>query len=504
MTSEAKAMGKREGRKSLGTHARQGVIWLSGSRAVEHILSFFISAILARLLTPADYGLLGMATVILSFLGRFADLGTGTAIIQQRDLNDEKLSSIFWLNALLGATSGGLLFLAAPLIARFYREPTVQPVIAVLAATVPLQALAIVPDYLLRRRLQFDRWVARGLSAVLAGGALGLAIAAVGGGVWALVAQQLGQASVGLVALWIAVDWHPRLVFRAGDIREISGFTSGVVGFNFLNYLARNVDNLLIGRFLGSDPLGLYTLAYRLMRYPVQTLSGVASQALFPVFSRMQDDQNRLSSAYIRTARYILSLSIPITVGMALTAEDFLVVLFGPQWREASSLLTYLALASLLQPATSLYTAVIWARGYTRWQLRYATIQSGMLIVGFAVGLRWGSDGVALSYLITTLASSLITVVLMFPKCGVGRTAFLQALGAPLASASLMVLVILLARVGLVLVGQTPQSALGRLTVDVGVGAVVYVAAVCRLAPDLRNELDRHLRAVLTGVLALT
>ena len=223
---------------SLSQKALSGVLWLSSSRGVEQLFSFLITTILARLLTPADYGLLGMATVIVIFLGRFADFGTGSAIIQRRDLDDKQLSSIFWLNVLLGTALGGLLFVMAPLVARFYDEPNVQPVIAVLALTLPLQALAIVPNFLLRRRLQFNRWVVQGLSAVLIGGVAGIVVAVLGGGVWALVAQQLGQALAGLVALWLVVNWRPRFIFRLDDIRQISGFTSGVVGFNFLNYFA--------------------------------------------------------------------------------------------------------------------------------------------------------------------------------------------------------------------------------------------------------------------------
>jgi PST family polysaccharide transporter len=466
-------------------------LWLSSSRGVEQLLSLLITTILARLVTPAEYGLIGMATVVLIFLRRFADFGTGSAIIQRCELGDTQLSSIFWFNALLGTALGGLLFVVAPLIARFYDEPGVQPVVAVLALTLPLQSLAIVPDHLLRRRLQFSRWVVRGLAAVAVGGGVGIALALAGGGVWALVGQQLAQAVAAMVALWLAVKWRPLFSFRFEDIREIGGFTSGVVGFNLLNYFVRNTDFLLIGRFLGPVSLGLYALAYRLMRYPAQTLSGVASQTLFPVFSRMGDEQSRISNAYIRVVRYITVITFPIMVGMALTAEDFLVTLFGPQWLSAAPLLVYLALAVLLQPAASLLTAVIWAKGYTQWHLKYAVVQSGLVIAGFAIGLQWGVEGVAASYLITSLISSTIAIVLMFPKCGVSRTAFLKALGAPATGVVAMTVAIFLVRFGLESLGQTPQSALGRLVVDVLIGALAYIAVTLLASSDLRQELHQ-------------
>lgn len=479
--------------KSFGADARKGLVWLTGSRAIEQAITFAITILLARLLTPADYGLLGMATLLLTFLGRFADFGTAESIVQVRDLDDHKLSSIFWFNLAAGLLFGVVMLLLAPVTAAFFREPDVQPVVAVLALTLPLQSLTVVPDFLLRRRLQFDRWVVRNLTAIIIAGGAGVTVALAGGGVWALVTQQLAAPLISGTTLWLAVRWRPRLHFQRAHILEIKDFTTGVLGFNLLNYFSRNIDYLLIGRFLTPTDLGLYTLAYRLMRYPTQFLSSAASQALFPVFSRMQDDPVRLGAGYIRIARYISFITFPIMVGMALTSNDLIAVLFGTAWMAAAPVLTFLALGATLQPVAVLFTSVIWALGLSQWQLRYAVFQVLIVVLGFIIGLQWGIVGMSASYTVTALISSGITIYFMFPRCRVSRRKFVGALSLPIASTAIMGIFVIVVPIVLMRAGYWPEAALFRLLIQVSVGAMVYLVVIFWREPKLFSELHSDL-----------
>ena len=485
---------------SLGRSARQGVLWMLGSRGGEQALSLLITIVLARLLSPADYGLIGMASLFLVFLGRFTDLGTGASIIQQRDLGSEQLSSIFWFNLMTGLALAVIAAAIAPLAARFFNEPRVANVLWVLALTLPLQALAVVPDSLLRRQLQFRRWVVRNIGAIAIAGAAGITVAWVGGGVWALVVQQVTQPLIVAIVLWAVVDWRPQPRFQIRHLREVWEFTTGVVGVNFLHYIGRNADYLLIGRYLGAVPLGLYTVAYRLMMFPVRNLAGVAAQALFPVFSRMQEDEARLAAGYIRVSRYISALTFPMMVGLALTARDFIQVVYGPRWLQSADLLVYLSLAGLLQPATSLFTAVVWAKGYSRWHLKYMTLEVGIMVIGFAVGLRWGVAGVARSYLATAWLASAITIVGMFGRCGISRAAFARALSAPAAAALAMTAGVVIMRVAMRTYGGMPAAAPARLLIDVAAGALLYGAVLWIADGEIRQIVRRYWSRLLRSV----
>ena len=485
---------------SLGRSARQGVLWMLGSRGGEQALSLLITIILARLLSPADYGLIGMASLFLVFLGRFTDLGTGASIIQQRELDGEQLSSIFWFNLMMGLALAVVAAAIAPLAARFFAQPRVAHVLWALALTLPLQALAVVPDSLLRRQLQFRRWVVRNVGAIALAGVAGIAVAWAGGGVWALVVQQVTQPLIVAIVLWAVVDWRPQPRFQVKHLREVWEFTTGVVGVNFLHYIGRNADYLLIGRYLGAVPLGLYTVAYRLMMFPVRNLAGVAAQALFPVFSRLQEDETRLAAGYVRVSRYISALTFPMMIGLALTAHDFIQVVYGPRWLQSADLLVYLSLAGLPQPATSLFTAVVWAKGYSRWHLKYMALEVGIMVIGFIVGLRWGVAGVAQSYLATAWLASAITIVGMFGKCGISRMAFGRALSAPAAAAMVMAAGVTMVRVGMRVYGGAPAAAPIRLLIDVAAGALLYGGVLWIADGEVRQIVRRYVSGLSRSV----
>jgi len=478
---------------SLTKSARRGVLWLTGSRVAEQGMTFGITVFLARLLTPNDYGMLGMATLLLVFLGRFADLGTAESIVQMREIDDQRLSSIFWFNIAFGLLFGVITWLLAPWMARFFQEPGVQPVIAVLAITLPLQSLNVVPEFLLRRRMQFHLLVVRNLVAILLAGAAGVVVALSGGGVWALVTQQVAAPLIGGVAIWVAVGWRPRFHFQHSHIAEIKDFTTGVLGFNILNFFGRNIDYLLIGRFLTSADLGMYTLAYRLMRYPTQFLSSAASQTLFPVFSRMQEDRERINSSYLRVARTISLVAMPVMVGMAITANDFVLVLFGPKWAAVAPLLAFLALAGVLQPVTSIFTSVTWALGLSQWQLRYAIVQTAIVVIGFLVGLQWGLLGMAASFLVTALISNAITIFLMFPHCSISRKGFLSALALPALASAGMSVAVLGVQIGLNTASGWAAEPLFRLVSQAFVGATVYATLLLWQEPTIVGELRANL-----------
>jgi O-antigen/teichoic acid export membrane protein len=485
---------KIEGSSSVRRSMR-GLIWLSGSRVFSQVASLIITTILARLLTPTDYGLIGMAMVIMGFLALFTDFGTGMAVVQHENLREEQLSSIFWLNIAIGLSFCVLLIAISPLAASFYGEPILILMISVMAIGFPVASLRVVHESLFRRRLEFDIIVKSNVVATTSAGLIGIGAALLGWGVWALVAQHLAQSLVSTGILWISSPWRPKLRFASADIRQIAGFSGNLMGFNIVNYFARNADYLLIGRVLGTVPLGLYTLAYRLMLYPISNISGVMVQALFPAFSRMQSDPKRLSHAYIRACKYLALLTFPLMAGMSLMAGEVIIVVFGPNWVDATTTLRVLALVGLFQPLVSLYGSVILALGYSSWYFRWGLIISAVMCISFAIGLPWGINGVATSYLLAQIITTIVGIPILFRKGDTPLVSFLSNLRVPVVATGFMSAVVLATRWALIY--YTTVSDLQILIFCTIAGVATYAAVLWLQGDSWRRAVHQDMRLVI-------
>ena len=479
---------------SVGQRTLRGLVWLFGARVFSQLASLLITTILARLLTPSDYGLIGMATVITGFLTLFVDFGTGMAIVQQERLAKEQLSSIFWLNIAIGLVLSLIVVAVSPLAARFYGEPALISLVSVIAIGFPLTSLGVVQGSLFRRKLQFDTLVKINLVAVVLAGLAGVGAAVAGWGVWALVAQFLAQSLINTCLLWSVSPWRPRLLFARQDLRQIASFSTNLVGFNVINYFARNADNLLIGRVLGAGPLGLYALAYRLMLYPISNLSGVVGQALFPAFSRLQSENERLSHAYLMSCRYIALVTFPLMAGMSLMAREVILVVYGSRWEEATVALQFLALVGTFQPMVSLYGSVILAQGFANWFFRWSVVISAVMVTSFAIGLRWGIVGVAGCYLAAQVLVTVIGLPILFRKGGTPFSGFLAVLRVPVTA--FMSITALLVRY--ILRKQTVTSDLTVLLVCVISGVLSYGIVLWLQGESFRTTVRSDIKMVLS------
>jgi len=462
----------------------------------SQLASLLITAILARLLTPSDYGLIGMATVITGFLAVFTDFGTGMAIVQQEGLAKEQLSSILWFNVVIGLILSMIVAGISPLAAGFYSEPALISLMSVMGTGFLLTSLGVVQDSLFRRRLQFDTLVKINLIATILAGLVGIGAAVARWGAWALVAQFLAQPLINTSLLWSVSPWRPRLRFARGDLRQIANFSTNLVGFNVVNYFARNADYLLIGRVLGAGPLGLYTLAYRLMLFPISNLSGVLGQALFPAFSRLQSETERLSNAYLKSCRYIALVTFPLMAGMSLMAREVILVVYGPRWEEAATALRFLALVGTFQPMISLYGSVILAQGFANWFFRWGVVVSTVMVMSFAIGLRWGIAGVAACYLLAQVLTTIIGLPILFRKGGTPLDQFVAVLRLPAFATLGMIALVLIAKA--VLRQWDANSNEVTLITCVAVGAVGYVGILWMRGEGFRTALRSDLRMLLS------
>ncbi len=271
----------------LKHQAASGVKWTTVSQVGRQVVQILTTIILARLLPPADFGLIGMAAIIIGFIDIFKDMGTGAAVIQKKDLSSLMLSSIFWVNVAFGILAMVVLLLVAPLVGVFYHEPEVVPILRVLSLSFFISGLSILQQSLLERSMNFNFLAKLEIGATICGAVIGILLAFVGAGVWSLVFQSITTVIVTTMFLWILSSWRPELKFSWEQIILISRFSVNLVGFNIFNYFARNMDYLLIGRFLGAQELGYYTLAYRILLFPIQSISNVIRRVMLPIYSRI-------------------------------------------------------------------------------------------------------------------------------------------------------------------------------------------------------------------------
>ena len=464
---------------SLRKHAISGVKWNFGAQAGQQIAQLATMVVLARLLKPSDFGLVGMATVVTAFVSLFKDLGTSAAIIHRRDLTDELLSSVFWMNVGIGILGTLLLASFAPLVAMYYREPQVSAILRVLSLSFAISGLTILQAALLERGLQFRTVASTQLAGVGCGAIAGIASALAGAGVWALVIQSLTSASVITILLWWSTPWRPQWIFRWREVRSIGSYSLNLVGFNTFNYFSRNADNLLIGRYLGPTALGIYALAYRIMLYPLQTIATVISRVMFPVYAHLQDDDARFRSAYLRTAGVIALVTFPMMIGLWMVARPFVLTVFGAKWLQLVPLIEILAPIGMLQSIGTTVGAIYQAKGNTR-ALFYWGIGSGAVLVsGFAVGLRWGIVGVATTYAIVTIGLMIPNFVIPFRLIGLRLRSLVAVLVRPLAASLLMALVIAVVRT--LVVHSQPHFALQLM---LATGILVYIFASWQMDRD--------------------
>ena len=383
---------------TLHNSAKRGVKWNFISQGGQQITQILTAAILARLLSPNDFGLLSMATIIIGFLNVFKDLGTASAVIRSRETSDQLLSTVFWINVLFGCLAAALLFLSTPLIALFFHQPRLAPVLHLLSLGFVISGLSNLHKALLEKKLAFHSLAKIELLSVLAGAIVGVSAALYGLGVWALVAQSMVSSCLLTLLLWCVAGYRPRLIFSRSEFRAVSSFSLNLTGFNSLNYLVRNADNMIIGRVLGAVPLGIYALAYRIMLYPQISITAVITRVMYPVYSRIQEDNLLLRQAYARTVGMIALVTFPLMAGLAVLARPFVLVTFGQKWAGLIVLLQLFGPLSMFQSIAATTGSVFQAKGRSDILFRWGIFSSIITIASFLVGIRWGIFGVAACY----------------------------------------------------------------------------------------------------------
>lgn len=451
--------------------------WLALSQAGRQGIQFATSILLARLLAPSDFGVLGMALVVINFAMLFRDMGISAAIVQRKEISEQMISSLFWVNMLVGFTAMALLWLIAPLAASFYIEPRMVPIVRALSLNFVLSASSGMHQSLLERKLDFDRLARMELAASLFGAVIAIGAALFHAGVWSLVYQSLGMMALTTISLWTMAEWRPYIVLEWSEFKSVSNFSLHLVGFNLLNYCARNLDYLLIGKLLGATALGYYTYAYRIMLYPLQNVSAVVGRVMFPVYSKLQNNNTILRENYLKTVSTIALITFPMMLGLIGVREQLVLGVFGPQWQAIQPLILILAPVGLIQSIGTTVGPIFQAKGRTDLMMRWGLVAASLTVLAFVGGLRWGLTGIALAYAMISLILAYPGFAIPFKLIGLSVHKLGPALWRPLLCSILMLGAVL----GLATILPDRLTDVQEMIVLVVSGITVYLAASCTI-----------------------
>ena len=380
-----------------GRAIRGGFVTLS-ALAANFILRMGSLIVLARLLMPEEFGLVGMVLAVTGVLGLFKDAGLSMATIQRATIDEEQVSTLFWFNILVGVLLALLSCLIAPLLVSFYREPRLFWVTVALGTGYFLSAAATQHQALLQRKMRFVALASIDILSQVVSIAVGIAMAATGFGYWALVGMAVVLPAAYGLGVWCAAAWTPGIPRWRHGITSMLHFGGTVTLNNVIIYLAYNIEKVLLGRFWGAEALGLYGRAYQLVNMPTGQLNTAIGWVAFPALSRIQDDAIRLKTYFLKGYSLVLGLTIPITVACAMFADEIIYVFLGPNWTDAAMIFRLLSPTVLAFSLINPFGWLLMARGQVGRSLKMALVISPLVILAYVCGLSYGPNGVAFGF----------------------------------------------------------------------------------------------------------
>lgn len=377
--------------------------------------------VLARLLSPSDYGLQTMVLTLINLCSLFQDAGLSTATVQRETLTNQEVSTIFWINIAVGVVLTAAVAAAGPFLAAFYRDPRLLWLTVASATVFFFNSLSVQHRSILNRAMRFTTNVKIDMLSATLGSVIAIVMAALGCGYWSLICQNVSLPIITTIAAWIALPWMPGRPRWTPEIRSLLRF-GGTVSLNsFVVYVAYNTEKILLGRYWGAAPLGLYGRAYQLSNLPVQQLTDSSSAVAFPMLSRLQGDPPRLRRSYLKAHSLLVSVTVPAVIGCALFADAVVRIILGPKWSGAAPILRLLSPTVLVFAVMNPLSWLLRATGLVERSLKIALFIAPCVILGVLAGIHYGPTGVALGY--STAMVILFVPLVAWAKHGTGITA---------------------------------------------------------------------------------
>ena len=378
------------------------------SQAANFLLRVGSLMVLARLLDPKDFGLVGMVTAFTGVLSLFRDFGLSAATVQRASVTEEQHSTLFWVNVLVGAILTVIALVLAPFVGTFYHEPRLVQVTRVVALGFLFNAAGIQHSASLQRQMRFTLLAVVDMVSLVLSTGLAIGAAKAGSRYWALVVMAVAMPFTSTIGLWLTTRWVPGRPRGHTGIRSMMRFGGTMTLNGVVVYIASNFEKVLLGRFWGAEAIGLYGRAYQLIRIPTDNLNGAIGEVAFSALSRVQDDPSRLRSYFLKGYSLVIALTVPATIACALFAEDLIVVLLGPKWKSAAIIFRLLSPTILVFAIANPLSWLLSSIGMVGRGLKMALVIAPLMIAGYVIGLPYGPKGVAISY-------SAVMVLWVFP-----------------------------------------------------------------------------------------
>lgn len=479
---------------SLARSAVAGAKWNTASLAVSTLLTVLQTVVLARLLSAEDFGLVAMLLVVTAFAESYADAGIGNGLIHRQDATTDQLSSLYWTTLVAGWTVAGILVLLAPAISELYREPRVERLVQVSALGFLIVPFGQQFRILLQRELCFRTLAIVEIVATVVGVSVALACAYAGLGALSFVWGKIAHTGIA-TALFSAIGfrrWRPSLHWRRSDLKGFLSFGFFQMGEKSINQLGSKLDYLIIGRVLGPEALGAYSIAYQLIILPFLRLNPVLTRVAFPVFARKQDDPRAVGRGWLFITKSLAIVVFPLLAGLALTADIVVPVVLGSGWETVPVLIAILAPVGVLKSLSGPAASVLLAHGRADlgfyWNLAVSVLNGAV----FLVAVQWGVQSVAWSYAALSLLHFIGINRVICGFVQVQFSSYLQASARAFAATLIMASVLGIAEQALGAI-QVPDPL--TLAVLIGAGMLTYTLSALRLERPFFAEA----RSLLTG-----
>jgi PST family polysaccharide transporter len=391
--------------------------------------------VLARLLDPKDFGLVGMVTAVTGVFNLFRDAGLSMATVQRTAISHEEVSTLFWINMAVGTVLGGLSLAIAPILVSFYQEPRLFFVTAALGIGFVFNAAGVQHSALLQREMRFVTLSLIETIALLISIAMGIGMALSGFGYWALVGMAVVLPAASTICLWSVGTWVPGMPHRGTEIGSMVRFGGTATLNSLVVYVAYNIEKVLLGRFWGAEALGIYGRAYQLVNIPTENLNSATGGVLFAALSRLQNEPERLKNYFLKSYSLVLSLTLPISVACALYADEIILLVLGPKWGDAAPIFTLLTptilILALINPMYWLLVSI----GLAGRSLKLGLVIAPLVISAYMIGLPYGPRGVAFAYSVALALWVVPHLLWCIQGTMISPKDLLQTVGRPMLSA---------------------------------------------------------------------
>ncbi len=391
--------------ESLKQKTVTGVLWSSIDNFAVQGITFIVGIILARLLEPKEFGLIGMVTIFIALAEAFINGAFSESLIRKKDCTQNDYSTVFYYNLAVGILFFIILYFSASAISRYFDEPQLKKILRVLSIVLILGSFGIIQNTILRKRVDFKLLTKISLVSSIVSGIIAIVMAYKGMGIWSLVALRLMKEAFNSILLWIWNRWRPGFIFSKVSFKELFGFGSKLLLSGLLDALFRNIYFPVIGKYFSAAELGYYTRANAFSTFPAQNINSVINRVAYPVLAHVQDDHEILKQGYRRLVKSVMLIVFPVMLGLAATAEPVVIILIGEKWRQSILYLQILCFAGMLFPLHALNLDILQVVGRSDLILRLEIIKKALTVPVIVLGILFGIRIMILGLVINSFAA---------------------------------------------------------------------------------------------------